>query len=396
MKKIRLGEICDLKSGYAFKASDYVDFSNTLNCRMSNIRPGAIFDINYNIKYLPDEYADKYKEFLLHDDDIIIAMTDLAGDPKILGVPAKVITNGYSILQNQRVGKLIIKEKSKVNFDFLKYALSNPRNKEYYKKFAGGGLQINISNKDILNVQIPLYEIQEQIEISNKLDKVDKLIDTRKKQIEELDKLINSQFVEMFMKKDFQKEKLFNNVQEMFIGPFGSALKKECFVEKSSGYCVVYEQKHAINKKINDFRWVDENKYNSLKRFNIQAGDIIVSCRGTIGKTYVIPEDAPLGIMHPSIMKIRLKREKYIPEFFEKILEYYLMENENQTNGATIKMGIKASVLENEEFIIPNIELQKEYLKITKLVDKQKFKIQKSLEEIQKLQESLMNEYFGG
>jgi len=395
MKKVRLKEICDLQNGYAFKSTDYIEKSNTLNCRMSNIRPGAVFDIEYSPKYLPDEFVKKYEEFILKDGDIVIAMTDLAGDPKILGVPAEVDTKGKNVLLNQRVGKLIIKNKDKIYYSYLKYVLSNPANKEYYKKFAGGGLQLNISKKDILNLEIPIYEINKQMEISNKLNKIQEIINIRKKQIEQLDELIKSQFVEMFLKNEFPKEKLENNVEEMFIGPFGSALKNECFVEENNGYCVVYEQKHAIYKNIEDFRWVDKDKYESLKRFNVQPKDIIVSCRGTIGKTFVIPENAPLGIMHPSIMKIRLKKEKYIPEFFEMVLQHYFLEKENQTNGATIKMGIKASTLEKEDFIIPDMELQIKYLTFVKQIDKQKFEIQRSLEEIQRLQESLMNKYFG-
>ena len=147
MKKVRLKEICDLQNGYAFKSTDYIEKSNTLNCRMSNIRPGAVFDIEYSPKYLPDEFVKKYEEFILKDGDIVIAMTDLAGDPKILGVPAEVDTKGKNVLLNQRVGKLIIKNKDKIYYSYLKYVLSNPANKEYYKKFAGGGLQLNISKK---------------------------------------------------------------------------------------------------------------------------------------------------------------------------------------------------------------------------------------------------------
>ena len=199
----------------------------------------------------------------------------------------------------------------------------------------------------------------------------------------------------MFSDKDFKKEKLKNNIIEMFIGPFGSALKNEYFVDKENGYSVVYEQKHAINKNIKEFRWVDKNKYKSLERFNVKPGDIIVSCRGTVGKTYIIPDDAPIGIMHPSIMKIRLKKEKYIPKFFEKVLEEYLEDKERETMGAIIKMGIKASQLEKEYFIIPDLSVQTKYLNIVKQIDKQKFKIEKSLKEIQELYESLMEKYFG-
>ena len=113
MKYVKLKEICDLQNGYAFKSSDYIDESNVLNCRMSNIRPNASFDIEYSPKYLPEEFAEKYREYLLNDGDLVIAMTDLANDPKILGVPTIVNTKGYQLLLNQRVGKLIIKNKIK-------------------------------------------------------------------------------------------------------------------------------------------------------------------------------------------------------------------------------------------------------------------------------------------
>lgn len=389
MKKVRLGEICDLKSGYAFKSSDYVSFSNTLNCRMSNIRPGAIFDINYNAKYLPDEYADKYKEFLLHDDDIIIAMTDLAGDPKILGVPARVITNGYNILQNQRVGKLIIKEKSKVNFNFLKYALSNPRNKEYYKKFAGGGLQINISNKDILNLEIPLYEIQEQIEISNKFDKVDKLIDIRKKQIEELDQLIKSQFVDMFgeptiNQKGFPLEK----VEDIIDFQGGSQPDKKYFE-------YVNTENNIRLIQIRDYKTDEFVTYipKKLAKKFCEEDDIMI---GRYGPPIFQILQGIKGSYNVALMKaIPKKGNKEFIRYFlkQECLLHYLEGMSQRTAG---QAGIEMPKLKSYPFPYPPIELQNQFAEFVKLIDKQKFDIQKSLEEIQMLQESLMNKYFGG
>ena len=113
-----------------------------------------------------------------------------------------------------------------------------------------------------------------------------------------------------------------NNVIEMFIGPFGSSLKNECFVSRDKAFCMVYEQRHAIQKTMDiETRYVDEQKYNELKRFNVQSGDIIVSCRGTIGETFIVPKNAPLGIMHPSIMKIRLKDGVYDKYYFNLLLK---------------------------------------------------------------------------
>ena len=281
-----------------------------------------------------------------------------------------------------------------INQKYLYYLLNSKYNE--LNKFGTGSTFKAITKDNLCDLKCnKIPNIREQIEVVKKLDNVNQIIEIKKKQVRDLNTIVKSQFVEMFLKNEFPKEKLENNVEEMFIGPFGSALKNECFVEENNGYCVVYEQKHAIYKNIEDFRWVDKDKYESLKRFNVQPKDIIVSCRGTIGKTFVIPENAPLGIMHPSIMKIRLKKEKYIPEFFEMVLQHYFLEKENQTNGATIKMGIKASTLEKEDFIIPDMELQIKYLTFVKQIDKQKFEIQKNLEEIQRLQESLMNKYFG-
>ena len=198
MIKVKLSEICDLQNGYAFKSSDYVENSNTLSCRMSNIRLGGIFDIEYNPRFLPDSFADQYKGFLLKDGDLVIAMTDLANDPKLLGVPTLVQTDGRNILLNQRVGKLIIKDSSKVDNKYLQHVLNDPKTREYYRKFASGGLQINLGKSDLLNVEIPLPPLAEQRRIASILDQADELRQKRQQAIEKLDQLLQATFIDMF------------------------------------------------------------------------------------------------------------------------------------------------------------------------------------------------------
>lgn len=167
-----LNELCDLQNGFAFKSSDYIKDSNTLNIRMSNIRPSGIFDPNHNIRFLPDFYVDKYSSFLLNEGDLVIAMTDMATDPKILGIPTLVRNlNGRNFLLNQRVGKLFDFSPS-IYIPFLKHYLSMQKVKEYYKNKGGGGLQINISKKDILSVQVPVPPIAEQKKIVERMDAV--------------------------------------------------------------------------------------------------------------------------------------------------------------------------------------------------------------------------------
>lgn len=145
-EEVELNKVCDLENGYAFKSSDYAEESNVLNCRMSNIRPNGEFDILYNPKFLPEQFVEKYSRYLLKDGDIVIAMTDMASDPKILGVPTIVETKGYNLLLNQRVGKLTIIDEGKIFVPFLKRVLNREKIKDYYKRFAGGGVQLNIGN----------------------------------------------------------------------------------------------------------------------------------------------------------------------------------------------------------------------------------------------------------
>ena len=243
--------------------------------------------------------------------------------------------------------------------------------------------------------KIQEISIEEQIEIVKKNDIINDTIQNRKKMIEDCNNYINSKFTKLFIDNvEYSEEELKSNIIEMFIGPFGSSLKNECFVSKDLGYCVVYEQKHAINKNINDFRYVSLNKYNELKRFNILPNDIIVSCRGTNGKTYIIPENAPLGIMHPSIMKIRLDQNKYNPYFFEMLLSRYFDLKKSQSNGAIIKMAIKAKELEKEKFIRPDISIQNSFVSMVNEVQKQINMYKKDIDDLEQLLQIKMNEYF--
>lgn len=396
MKKIKLKSFCDLQNGYAFSGKDYVDYSNTYNCRMSNIRPDATFDIEYNVKYLPDEYTKKYSKYLLKDDDLIIAMTDLAGKPKILGIPAIVKTKGRNILLNQRVGKLINFQPQDITNSYLKYALSYKGNMNYYKKFAGGGLQLNIGKNEILELEINYYNMIKQGEIVKELDTIHNAITNRQEVLKDYDLLIKSKFDEIFYKNEYPKAKLSDSVKEMFIGPFGSSLKAECLVPKEQSACVVYEQKHAIYHKLDseEFRYVDEDKYKELKRFEVGPGDIIVSCRGTVGKVYVLPEEAPKGIIHPSLMKIRLKNDVYHSKFFTFLLEDKLMEEEQRNTGSSIKMAITAKKLGKEEFIVPSIEIQNEFINYLNGIEKQKESIHSDIHDLYEILELKMYQYF--
>ena len=183
-KEKKLGEVCDLLNGFAFQSKDYIKSSNTMNFRMSQIRPGGEINLDNNPKYLPDSFREKYKDYLLNDGDIVIAMTDMATETKILGVPTIVKTDTRKLLLNQRVGKLCRIDQIKIFIPFLRYVLTSPQINDYYKSLGRGGLQVNIGKQDILNARIPLPPFTEQKLIVKILDEVFEKISKAKENAE--------------------------------------------------------------------------------------------------------------------------------------------------------------------------------------------------------------------
>ena len=193
--------------------------------------------------------------------------------------------------------------------------------------------------------------------------------------------------------KGWEVKKLSNNVQEMFLGPFGSALKVDSYVDKKDAFCMVYEQKHAIQGRLDlDNHFINEEKYNSLRRFEVKGGDFIMSCRGTIGKLYKLPNDAPKGIIHPSLMKIRIKEDVYDSTYFKYML-VKIVANE-RTNGNCVQMAITAKELGKKTLPLPPLPLQQAFAQRIKLIEQQKAEIQNTIADLETLLASRMQYWF--
>ena len=104
-----------------------------------------------------------------------------------------------------------------------------------------------------------------------------------------------------------------NNLALYKKGPFGSSITKAMFVPESDNAIKVYEQKNAINKNAHlGHYFISQEKYQELKGFEIFPGDIIVSCAGTIGETFVMPPDMRKGIINQALMKIHLYENSFV------------------------------------------------------------------------------------
>ena len=134
-------------------------------------------------------------------------------------------------------------------------------------------------------------------------------------------------------------------------GPFGSALTKSIFVPKSDKAIKVYEQKNAIQKDANLGSYYITQEYfkEKMKSFEVVAGDIIVSCAGTIGEIYKLPTIIEKGIINQALMRIRLFEPTYC-EYFELLFDYLIKDYSRKSS--------KGSAIKN----IPPFEILKKYV----------------------------------
>ena len=151
-------------------------------------------------------------------------------------------------------------------------------------------------------------------------------------------------------------------------GPFGSSLTKAMFVQKGDDTYKVYEQKNAIQKdhELGSY-YISKEKYCSLSSFAVHPYDIIVSCAGTIGETYVLPQNIQEGIINQALMLIRLYNreiERFYLLYFDFILK---QEAYKESKGTAIKNIPPFDVLKN--FLIP-IPPKEEQNRILSEVDK--------------------------
>ena len=176
-------------------------------------------------------------------------------------------------------------------------------------------------------------------------------------------------------------------------GPFGSALKKEFFVPKSDKTIKVYEQKHAIQKSstIGSY-YITQEKYEELKRFECKPGDFLMSCSGTMGEFYQLPDKCEKGIINQALCKFTLNNR--IESLF--FLEWMKQSIHNlETKGSGIQNVAAVSFIKQMPVFLPPMQLQNNFAAFVHQIDKSKFAVQKSLEKAETLYKSLMQEYFG-
>jgi type I restriction enzyme S subunit len=329
MKKCKLGELLEIKHGYAFKSENYVESGNIALVTLGNISE------NNNFQFFPEKNsyygADFPADYILQEDDLIMPLTEqtigLFGNSAF--VPR---IEGITFVLNQRVGKVIVKD-GKADKFFLHYLLSTNEVRDQLENRANGTKQRNISPNDVYDVSVFVPELEEQKKIGYSLYLIEKKINNNLKIIETLENHMNNIFNTWFNlhnypdsnNRMFAKNNKFNKVEEEWrdgkISEIMDFISGYSFL--SDDYLKNGKYKLYTIKNVQD-GFVDsksDSYFNTLpdrmpKSCLLNIGDVIMSLTGNVGRVGIVYEGNTL--LNQRVLKI-------LPKNISKSFMYFYL-----------------------------------------------------------------------
>ena len=355
MKKVKLGQLVSIQTG-KLDANEAV--------------PGGKYPFFTTAKEISciNEYA--------YDDEVVLVAGN--GDLNVKYYKGKF--NAY-----QRT--YILTSNSNVRMKYLYYFLDKYIEVLRYQSIGGVIKYIKLNN--LSDAQIPMRSTIEQDKIIRILEKLDNEIIIRNKQLSELSNLVKSRFNEMFRSKKFDKVSISELVDDRI------ETAKKIFDQHDTIKYIDISSIDNKNYKMTGFQEYMLNQAPSRAQQHIRKGDIVVSTVRPNLKNIAMTELDDENLVASSGFCV-LRALKCLPEYLFAIIcsDRFTNKMTNIVTGANYP-AIKSSDIMNYIVPLPPIQLQNEFADFVAQVDKSQLAIQKSLEELETLKKSLMQEYFG-
>lgn len=359
---IHLGDICT-------KASSNIAQKDLENC--DGVYP--IYGASGLIKYV---------DFYQQENPYAAVVKDGAGVGRVMQLPAKssVIGTMQYIIPNEGV-----------NVHYLAYAMEHMNLAKYYT----GTTIPHIYFKDYCKEKLRAHNLDEQCHIALVLDKISALISLRKQQLAKLNELVKARFVEMFgdvaQNPNGYSIKNFDEISVLITdGEHATPRRTEKGIYLLSARNVL---DHAL--QLDDVDYIDEEEYARIARRVIpQAGDILISCSGSIGRCCVVPNGMKFQMVRSAAL-IRFNNS-INPTFAEWLitsdeLQRQIAQSATQSSQANLFQG----KIRRLHGYVPPMELQNQFAAFVEQTDKSKLTIRESLDKLELLKKTLMQEYFG-
>ena len=301
---------------------------------------------------------------------------------KYIDVPFFLGADGTKLLKAKNTG---------ANYKYLYYALKAAHipNTGYNRHF-----------KWVKELQFNYPSDEEQIKIVDQLDRLQLLIDKRNEQLNQLDTLIKARFVEMFgdtvnNTKGWNEERLDEYIEFLTSGSRGWS---QYFTNEENEVFITIKNVKNNHIELDNSQYIKPPQNKEAERTKVRAGDLLISITADLGRTgvvdNVIAEKGAYINQHLSL--VRLKQGNLLPLYLSHFLESdggkRQFDSKNQTG---VKAGLNFDAIKSLKVLVPPIELQNQFTDFVQATDKLKVEVQKSLDELQTLFDSLMQQYFG-
>jgi type I restriction enzyme S subunit len=402
-KWVKLGEVCKLKNGFAFKSTEYKNQGIPV-IRISDIKSGNVLPDN-SVRVEEKKVFDDYVVF---ENEILVAMSG-ATTGKF-----GIFKSKKKAYQNQRVGKFQILNKEKLDNEFLLYQLHAL--KRQIEKDAYGGAQPNISSGKIEAMEILLPpEPTQQLIVS----KIEELFSELDKGIENL-RIAQQQlktYRQAVLKFAFEGKLTNKNVKdgELPKGWKWTALGEICDINRKCSYGVLVPGKHVENGVTllrvgdidekglinqNDMKKISPLIANKFKRTFLEGGEVVISLVGRIGSTTVVPSSLKgantaraVGVI-PVSKNVSAKFVEAMLRSPDKIQEHNNSSHEVARKTINLEDVVKSKIplppFEEQNKIVQAIESR------LSVADKMEESINQSLQQAEALRQSILKKAFEG
>ena len=383
MKKVRLGDVCDVFAGQGAPQGNekYCNYDSGIPF----IKAGDLGDLmsgksERELQCVDEAVAKECKLKLYQAGSVLFAKSGMS------------CMKGYVYCTKEPcyvVSHLAIITPKKVEKEYLKHYF------QYYKPntLVKDSAYPSISLSDISNMEILLPSIEEQKEIAGRLDKVVALIEKRKEQLAKLDQLVKSRFIEMFGDVTVEQKNTIKlgSICKTMGGGTPTTKKSEYYEGNIPWISTVSLGPNYIDGSDAKGYITNDAIINSATKL-IPAYSVMVGTRVGVGKSSV--NTVPICANQDINSITGLDSQKYMPLFIKYVVDAYQSYFDSIKKGATI-LGINSNDLKNINVPKVSIGLQKEFVSFAEQVDKSKFDIQQSIDKLETLKKSLMQQYFG-
>lgn len=384
VKNVKLGELGKVVSGSTPKTNikEYWD-GNILWITPAEIKENDYYILDTQRK-ITDIAVKKTNLKLLPKGTVLLSSRAPIG---------KVAICGSDMYCNQGFKNVICSEK--LENRYLYYFFKH--NIDYIKSLGRGATFKEISKGIVQELQIPYRRKEEQIEISNKLDKIEEILKLRRQQIVYLNKIINLLFVEMFGTIYNNKNKYeIKTLKEVFKLIKDGTHNTPDYTKDSVNGIKFLSAKDVVTGKINwdNIKYITFELHKILeKRVKPQKGDILLAKNGTIGVCAKVENDEIFDI-YVSLALLRPKEGYSVEYLVQAINNDVTSEQFNRRVKGIGVPNLHLGEIEKTKIIVPPIKYQNKFAEIVKQINRQKFIIEENLEQMKLLQKSLMNQFF--